>query len=595
MKKVNSRVKALACLAVLITIAATIVNTNSSTHAQKIKVFSGPKDAHVPGRILVKFNDHVLPAHARNIIAALGARDADEIPNTGVHILDLPYQASEKAFVQTFQAQPEVEFAELDQIVAPADVMPNDPLYPSSDQWHLRKISAPTGWSISTGSSSVVIAILDTGVDATHPDLAAQIVSGWNVYDNNGNFSDVHGHGTQVAGTAAAATDNSLGVASVAWGCKLMPIRISALNGTATYSTMANGLTWAADHGARIANISYIASDSSTVKTAAQYFQNRGGVVVAAAGNSATFSSNPDNPYILTVSATDQADVLSYWSNYGNNVDLAAPEGAGTTLRGGGYVYAGGTSIASPIVAGAAALVMSTNPMLTPVQIQDVLKQNADDLGAPGWDTSYGNGRLNVARALTAAGGRSTSDTAPPTVSFNSPIKGETISGTVAIAISASDNVSVASVELSIDGVLLGANTGSPFSFSWNTATLPNGYHSLTATARDAAANTSTASVSVLINNVADTTPPNVSINSPANGATIAGNVSVSVTASDNAGPVTKVELYVDGKLKGSATTAPFTIKWNTRKEAAGMHTLYCRAFDAAGNTGASQQLSVYK
>src|SRR5438445_434046 len=151
------------------------------------------------------------------------------------------------------------------------------------------------------------------------------MLPGWNVYDNNSDTSDVYGHGTSVAGVAAATSNNGAGVASVAWGCKLLPVRISDLNGYATYSTIASGLTYAADHGARVANVSFRASDSSTVASAAQYFQSKGGVVAMAAGNESTFVSSADNPYVLTVSATDSNDALTSWSNTGNNIDLAAP------------------------------------------------------------------------------------------------------------------------------------------------------------------------------------------------------------------------------------------------------------------------------
>lgn len=530
MKKANLRVKALACLVVLITIAATVFfNISSNSHAQKIKVFSDPGEAHahVPGRILVKFHDRILPAHARNIIAALGARDADEVPNIGVHILDLPYQANERAFVQRFQEQPEVEFAELDQIVAPADVTPNDPLYPTSESWGLRKIQAPSAWITNTGSSDVVIAIVDTGVDGTHEDLATKMVSGWNVYDNNSNTSDVFGHGTKVAGTAAASSNNFIGVAGVAWGCKIMPVRISNTNGSATYSAMASGITWAANHGAKVANLSYVATSSSTVRSAAQFMQSKGGVTVVAAGNSSVFDSASDNPYVLTVSATDETDSLSYFSNTGNNIDLAAPEAAYSTRMNGGYTFAGGTSISSPAVAGVAALVLSVNPNLSPAEVQDILKRSADDLGPAGWDPSFGSGRVNAARAVAMAGGTPAPTPSPTPVPSPSP---------------------------------------SPTPPTPTPTPLPS----------------------------PDTTSPTVTITAPVNGAKVAVNTSVYVNAADNLS-VTRVELYVDGKLTATSTSAPFTTKWNTKKVTAGPHTLHAKAYDAAGNAGSSPQVTVYK
>jgi len=518
-------------------------------------------------------------------------RAAGKIPNIGVDVIDLPEGAAEEQIVDLFNGMLEVEFAELDQIVKPAQMTPNDPMY--SDEWQLARIDAPTAWNTVTGSSSVTIAILDTGVDGTHEDLAAKMVPGWNFYNNNSNTTDVYGHGTKVAGTAAASSNNSLGVASVAWDCRIMPIRISDTAGNATYSAMASGLNWAADHGARVANISYIASTSSTVRTAAQYFQSKGGVVVSSAGNNSTFDSSADNPYILTVSATDQTDALSYFSNTGNNIDIAAPEGADTTQMGGGYTYAGGTSISAPIVAGVAALVISANPALSGSQVQDILKQNADDLGPSGWDPSYGSGRVNASRAVRAAGGNT--DTIAPSVSFISPNSGATVSGVVSVQISAADNTGVTSVSLNIDGQNSATFGSGPYSFQWNTVSLPNGTHNLTAIAGDSAGNTSTSSISVTVSNLpSDTTPPVVTITSPANGSNVGTSVQVSVSASDNVG-VVKNELYVDGKLSSSSTTAPFSIKVATRKLRNGSHTLQCRVYDQAGNIGVSQSVTVFK
>jgi subtilisin family serine protease len=280
-----------------------------------------------------------------------------------------------------------------------------------------------------------------------------------------------------------------------------MPVRITSLSGTTTYSAIASGLTWAADHGARVANVSFEATNSSTVQSAAQYFQSKGGVVVMAAGNNGQTDTTADNPYIITVSATDQNDVIYPFSNRGNNIDLAAPGTVYTTARGGGYVSAQGTSFASPIVAGVAALVLSVNSQLSGAQVQDVLRRSADDLGGAGWDGLYGWGRINASRAVGEA-----------------------------------------------------ANAASGV----------------------------------------DATPPSVSITSPQNGATVNSSaVSVTSSVSDNMG-VKKVELYVDGKLTDSSTSAPFTNSWNTRKAKAGAHTLQSKAYDAAGNVGVSAVVTVY-
>jgi hypothetical protein len=558
---------------------------------------SRPAESFVPGRILLKFRAGTSEAHARGLLASYGARTANRIPGLDVHVVELPPTAIEEHFIQSFRGFPEVEFAELDRLVEPAQMTPNDPWYVNTE-WHLRRIDAPTAWTTSTGSSSIVIAILDTGVNGNHEDLSSKMVAGWNSYDNNANASDVNGHGTLVAGTAAASSNNAMGVASVAWGCKIMPVRISAPDGTASYSSVANGLTWAANHGARVANVSYMMTESSTVSSAASFFQSKGGVVTMSAGNYGTFHSASDNPYVLTVSATDYYDVLYSWSDTGNNVDLAAPGYVYTTSMAGGYTNASGTSFSAPIVAGVAALVMSANPGLTGPQVQDIIKRAADDFGSPGWDSSYGWGRVNAARAVSAAGGGTvTPDSTPPTVGIASPAAGATVSGTVSVSVSAGDNVGVASVNLNVDGVSVGTATASPYSFSWNSTTVGDGTHTLTATARDAAGNTGTsAALTVNVNNApppGDTAAPTVSIASPANGATVSGVASVAVGVTDNVG-VVKVDLYVDGQLTATSNTSPFTTKWNTKKATKGAHALQCRAYDAAGNAALSQTVTVY-
>jgi subtilisin family serine protease len=453
----------------------------------------------VAGRLLVKFNSKTDQLHARQIIAALGARDASEIHGAGVHVVELPYRASETAFAKAFSARIEVEFAELDWLLTPQQTLPNDPLFPA---WYLEKIAAPDAWLTTTGNSNVTIAILDTGIDTTHPDLAAKLVPGRNIYNNNDDTRDVFGHGTPVAGIAGASSNNGIGVASVAWGCGIMPVRISDMSGMATASNIASGLGWAADHGARVANVSYYVTGSKTISSAARYFQSKGGVVVAAAGNYGVQETTPDDPYILTIGATNPEDVLYNYSNRGNNLDLVAPGNNTTTLIGGLYGAGGGTSFASPVVAGVAALMFSANPALTPAELVDILKRNADDLGPTGWDVTFGNGRVNAARAVNAAA----------------------------------------------------ANRG-----------------------------------------VADTVAPSVSIISPQFGQQLSGpTTSVHVAAVDNV-RVVKTELYVDGILVTSSTSAPFTMKWNSRKAAAGAHELQCKAYDAAGNAGSSAPVTVFK
>jgi len=563
----------------------------ATSHAQVEIETSQPKSRFVAGRLLVKYRSQQ-PDRVNGLMRAGGAREVNKVSGTEVHVVELPASSDEQAFVKALQQEPDVEFAELDRIITPAEMVPNDPNY--SGQWHLPMIQSPAAWSITSGAPNVTIAILDTGVDPTHPDLVSKLVPGWNFYDNNSDSSDVNGHGTAVAGAAAASSNNGLGVASVAWGCNIMPIRISDPNGDGTLSAMASGLTWAADHGARVANISYQVSDSLTVKSAAQYFQSKGGVVTISSGNDGSFDSTADNPYVLTVGATYTDDTVAAWSTKGNNLDLAAPGSLiQTTNLGGGYGTWSGTSFSAPIVAGVAALVMSANPNLSASQVQTVLKQSADDLGTAGWDTSYGSGRVNAARAVDLAITTNTSDTTPPTVSITSPANGQVITNTVNVQATAADDSGVTSVTLSIDQNAIGTVTAAPYSFSWDTTTVSDGVHVVTVTAADAAGNTASASLNVTIRNAVGM--PVINIVSPRDGDVVpTGNVSIDVVATDDVA-VSRVDLYVDGVLEATSKRAPFGTKWSSRKATAGAHFLQCKAYDRDGNVGTSPVVTVYK
>lgn len=446
-------------------------------------------DRFVPGRVLVKFRAGVSREHAEVITRGVKGRKADEIRGAGVDVVELSPGADEAAAAGALGSRPEVEFVELDRILPVEQAIPNDPLYTSPGSWALWKIKGAEAWAMNTGSSGIIIAILDTGVDGSHEDLVGKMVPGRNVYNNNSDTSDVTGHGTAVAGVAAASSNNGMGIASVAWGALLMPVRISDSYGYASYSSIANGLTWAADRGARVANVSYNVTGSSTVSSAARYFQSKGGVVASAAGNNGAAAQASDDPYILTVGATDSSDLLFSWSNSGRNLDLVAPGNVSTTMRGGGYGGGGGTSFSSPLVAGAAALVLSANPGLSPSQVQNILKQSADDLGASGWDPTYGHGRLHLERAVSMAFGGGGVDVTPPTANISSPSNSDVVSGVVSVTTSTADDVGVVKVELYVNGAFYAASTIPPYTIKWNARKATKGAHALQAKAFDAAGN----------------------------------------------------------------------------------------------------------
>lgn len=547
--------------------------------------------ASVPGQLLVKPKPGVSETSFRSTLRNQGAVQVSAIAAIDVRVIKVSPQAYDRVRAALANNR-NIEFAEPDYLFEPT-LVPNDTYF--SRQWHLPKVQAPAAWDLTTGAPGVTIAILDSGIDATHPELAASLVPGWNFVDKNDKLTDVTGHGTSVAGVAAGAGNNGAGVAPLAWGCRIMPLRIADTNGYATLSTVASALTWAADRGARVANVSYGLSGASTLNTAAQYFQSKGGVITVSAGNTGTFDASADNPYLLTISATDQSDVIASWSTRGNLVDLSAP-GASilTTTVGGGYGSGTGTSFAAPLVAGVAALMLSANPDLSGPQVLELLKQTADDLGTPGWDTTYGAGRVNALKAVQAAVNASPADVTPPQAQIVSPAPGNTVAGTVNVDVEATDDSQVARVDLDLNGSTVASSTASPAVFAWDTTKHVNGSYSLRARAFDAAGNMgSSASVGVTVQNVVpDTTVPTAQVTSPANGSTVAGTVSVGVSGADNVG-VTKVEWYLNGALKGSSAGASASFAWNTTTAANGSYTLQAKAYDAAGNVGSSATVSV--
>jgi len=549
-----------------------------------------PAEEFIRGYILVKPKAGLPRAAFDRALAAHGGSVIGELDDLGIYVVSLPPSASEKAVAHALSQHPHIKFAEPDALVR-GDFVPNDTYYTS--EWHLQTLDAPSAWNVANGTG-VTVAILDSGIDATHPDLANQLVPGWNFWDNNSNTADVYGHGTKVAGVVAAAGNNSMGVAGIAFGARLMPVRVTDINGYASISALGSGLTYAADHGARVANMSFAVQSYSTVQSAAQYFMNKGGVVMNSAGNSGVLDSTAASSSLVSVAATDSTDTRASFSTYGPYVDLAAPGvGVWTTTMGGGYGGVSGTSFSSPLTAGVAAVVMSANPKLTPSQIVSLLESTAVDLGGGGYDTYYGYGRVSAGKAVAAATAGTPSDTQAPTVSIASPAAG-TVSGIVNASVNASDNVGVTRVELLVNGASIGSDTTSPYAFAWDSSALAGNNASLVARAYDAAGNVATSNpvtVSVAQVVAVDSTPPAVAIASPTGGS-VNGVVSVSVNASDNVG-VASVQLLVNGNVLATDTNTPFTFSWDTSSFTGTNVTLSARAYDAAGNSATSVPVTV--
>jgi subtilisin family serine protease len=271
-------------------------------------------------------------------------------------------------------------------------------------QWHLERIGADKAWSVSTGSPGVIIAVVDTGVDASHPDLAGRVLAGFDFVSGDGDASDDHGHGTQVAGIAAAAGDNGSGVAGVAWKVRILPVKVLDSSGCGYYSDIIAGIRYAADNGAAAINLSLSGgARSDALQEAVDYALSRGAVVVAAAGNDAldTLGYPAACRGVIAVGATDRDDIPAAFSNRGEGLDLVAPGiSVFTTSRGGGFTAVSGTSASAPQVAGAAALLRSVNPGVDPGEVEERLRSTARDLGSPGPDSATGCGLLQAQLAL---------------------------------------------------------------------------------------------------------------------------------------------------------------------------------------------------
>ncbi len=281
---------------------------------------------------------------------------------------------------------------------------PNDPLYPQ--QWGLAAIGAPAAWTITRGDPSVIVAVIDTGIDPDHPDLRDRLVPGRDFVDGTADPRDDNGHGTFCAGIIGAEADNGIGIAGVAPRVSLMSLKALDGAGEGTTSTVAEAIVWAADHGARVVNLSLGSpAFSQFLQEAVDYALGKGCVLVAAGGNDGVAAAvyPAAYPEVIGVGATGQGGAIWRLSNTGSHIALVAPgEAIVSTGLLATTVSNSGTSAASAFVAGVAALVVSARPELSGTTVGRLLAQTAHDLGAPGRDPVYGSGGIDAASSLTA-------------------------------------------------------------------------------------------------------------------------------------------------------------------------------------------------
>ena len=331
----------------------------------------------------------------------------------------------------------EVEWAEPKFVYPVVDFTPNDPSY--SSQYSLPLIKAPAAWNIIQGDTTVIIGIVDTGVDWPHPDLSANVWRNWGETpgngiddDHNGYIDDVRGwdfgglsgtpdndpmedrpdHGTNVAGIASAVTNNGVGVASIGFNCKIMAVKTSqdnvrASNGQALISFGFEGIVYAADNHAKVINCSWGGAGYSLLgQETINYALSKGALVVCAAGNdnSAGVFYPADYDGVLSVAATGSTDLKASYSNYGKGIGVCAPgTSIYSTWQPDTYATLTGTSMASPLTAGVAALVTAKFPLYTPEQVREQVRVNCDDISSknPGFMNLLGHGRINAFNSVS--------------------------------------------------------------------------------------------------------------------------------------------------------------------------------------------------
>ncbi|MDK2931786.1 MAG: serine protease [Bacillota bacterium] len=288
--------------------------------------------------------------------------------------------------------------------------VPNDPYYPR--QWGPEAMSLPYAWDFTTGSSSVVVAVIDTGVQTDHPDLAGHITAGYDFYNRTTYVRDINGHGTHVAGIIGALTNNGVGMAGINWNVRIMPLKVTDDSGSGylDLSMIIEALRYAADHGANVVNMSFQIGGATTgedpfMDQAIEYAYNKGVTMVAAAGNDGEpwVAYPARDPRVIAVGAVGPDLARATWSNYGSEVDVVAP-GADilSTWPTNSFANASGTSMATPHVAGLAALMIASG-VRGPAAVAKALHETAMDLGSPGRDSEYGWGVVNAHAAVTGS------------------------------------------------------------------------------------------------------------------------------------------------------------------------------------------------
>jgi len=526
-------------------------------------------------KVLIGFSHQPGPSEQ-----ALVHRAGGTIKHT-YHIVPAIAATVPETAIAGLRANPNVTHVEEDGLVQAVDLE-------LDNSWGVKRIGAGTvhGYNKGTG---VRVAIIDTGIDWNHPDLGANYKGGHDFVNSDNDPMDDNGHGTHVAGIAAAEDDDS-GVVGVAPEAALYALKVLDSEGSGYWSDIIAAIQWSVDNGMQVINMSLGASRApSDLQTACDNAYSAGILLVAAAGNSGNrwgYGNNVIYPArydsVIAVAATDGTDTRASWSSAGPAVELAAPGvGVYSTYWDNTYATKSGTSMASPHVAGTAALVMVAYPSWTNAQVRTQLQDTADDLGPAGKDNLYGYGLVDADEAAPMTN-------TPLSVAITDPANGATISGTYRVTVSASDSGgTIAKVELSIDSAayidITATFNGASCYYDWDTTEVADGPHTIKAVATDSEDQTASDTIGVTVDNTA----PVVNVVEPSEGATVSGTITIKASVSET--NVDKVEYQIDtgnfAPMTYNENSGSWEADWESTTVVNGAHSLTVQVTDKAGNS----------
>jgi len=601
MQKNVYRGHALKITLVIMIVAFMLVGFASARPAGK-ESYNGREAA--ANEVLVKFKA-VTPEEIHTIKIKEDVDEAESVGSTGAMRLHSKSK-NVAALISELSARGDVEYAEPNYIVNAVETFPDDPYFVNGNLWGLNKISSPLAWDISTGSDANVAAVIDTGIDYTHPDLAANVWSapyaytvniagrtitcpagshGFNAITNTCNPMDDNSHGTHVSGTIGAVGNNNAGVVGVNWNTKIIGAKFLNRKGSGYTSDAVNAIEFliqTKDRFGNDANVRVLSNSwsgggySQSLLNEINKANTNGMLFVAAAGNDGkdndaipSYPASYNAANVVAVAATDSNDNLASWSNWGDAaVDLAAP-GVNilSTIRNGGYAYYSGTSMATPHVSGAALLILSECSLDT-AELKTNILDNVDPVPSLGDKTETG-GRLNVNNAISACSAPKTPTTTTLGASPGSSTYGGTVTFTATVAPTAGSGTPTGTVTFYDGGSTLGSRTLSSGTATFTTSVLSGGGHSITASyGGDSTFSSSTSSALLYTVNLA---APETILTSSVNPSTFGQVVTFTATVSPTTATGT-VTFYDGASSLGSGTLSSGTASYSTSSLIVGNH-----------------------